>query len=256
MQTSEKADRLRVMWNKSRNYFQSFLTELGEVRKMMGNDRVFARWCVEELHISIGVITNTANILKKADADIARAELQGVKDAEKVERNRKRVEAAMERERVRALKRAKAEADNESKRRENKKKRDRDYRRRMKQKKLENYIALAPRKVDRNVVQFPDGQLAKEIKVAVKELAEARSAWVDASIKLASLLYEARGRFPNDKAFGEWLVRNDIHISRDDRAALIGFGANVESMRHVLSNTERSSYQLIWRDVQRQLLAE
>jgi hypothetical protein len=36
------------------------MVELTEVRKEIGNDQEFARWCIKDLGIGIGVITNAA----------------------------------------------------------------------------------------------------------------------------------------------------------------------------------------------------
>ena len=90
MITEDRVNRLQVLWSKHRTYFQSFLSELGEVRKDIGDDQQFARWCISELHTSIGVIINNANILKKTDADIAKASLKKVREAERADKETRR----------------------------------------------------------------------------------------------------------------------------------------------------------------------
>jgi hypothetical protein len=124
---AEKIHRLQVLWKKNREYFQTFLTELGEVRAQFGNDRDFAKWCVTDLHISIGVITNTVDILKKSDASVAKDELRRAKEAERLQKKE-------ELERKRSEKQAEMIAKKELAKKKKKAIADRKYRKKVKKK--------------------------------------------------------------------------------------------------------------------------
>src|SRR5258708_7534794 len=63
----DDAHRMRVLLKSGRDKLRSFFTVLQEVRKNIGDDARFERWCIDELHIGIGVITNISNVLKKDD---------------------------------------------------------------------------------------------------------------------------------------------------------------------------------------------
>lgn len=85
-----KIERLRVLWGKGRHMYSSFFAEVSEVRKEVGDDHL-ADWCFDELQISLSIIYNVSDILKKADADRVKMELA---PAHNVEQARKR-EAAL-----------------------------------------------------------------------------------------------------------------------------------------------------------------
>jgi hypothetical protein len=79
---SERAARLRVLWNRGRNIYSSFYTELDEARREIGDAR-FADWCFNELRISLSILNETVRVLKSADAGVVKAELARARDAEK-----------------------------------------------------------------------------------------------------------------------------------------------------------------------------
>jgi hypothetical protein len=239
-------DKLKVLWQKGRNYFSTFFVELADVRKAIGNDRDFAFWCINDLHIGLDALTNVSSILKKTDASFVKRDLAAAREAE---RARKSVERAA-REKAAAEERAKKALEKEQKKaqdkKERKKKHDKEYYRRKKQKQLEAY---AKGGVKPNG-SLPLDKLAGPIKEAMSRLTSARGEWINASIDLASLLCQARGKITSDPLFGQWLQDNDIDLGSHDRVALLSLGTNLIAMRRVLEETERSSYRLIWKEVQ------
>ncbi|MBO0735247.1 MAG: hypothetical protein J2P48_01555 [Alphaproteobacteria bacterium] len=56
----------------------------------------------------------------------------------------------------------------------------------------------------------------------------------------------ARGKFPSNNEFADWLIRHRIGYNKNDRVALIGMGNHPDATRTVLQHTERRSYRLIW----------
>jgi hypothetical protein len=106
-----------------------------------------------------------------------------------------------------------------------------------------------------NVIKFPAVHLIAKLKDNLARETANRLEWIEVAIERAALLCEARARLPSDNAFGEWLERNEIHIKRHDREALLNLGLNSEAMRGILESTNRVSYQHIWRDFQQQISA-
>ena len=136
------ANRLRIKWNKGRNYFLSFFSELEEVRKGMGNS-TFARWCITELHLSVGIINNAANVLTKIDADVVKRTLAIAREEERRQKLREqklkdaeRLQRKEEQERIAEEKKAKEKL-------ERKRKKDREYRRRKRRKLKEKSLSEA-----------------------------------------------------------------------------------------------------------------
>jgi hypothetical protein len=256
MPTEEQVNRMKVHWKRSRDHFQSFLTLLAEARQEIGDDDKFASWCIWQLGIGVSVIGDVAGILRKADADVAKADLRSAKEAEKATQKAKRDAEAAERERARLDKEARKAAAVVAAKKETRQKQSRASYQRQKIKQMATYAASAatpePALV---VVKVTNHELAVKIKAAYGRLNQARAEWVEASVELAKLLCDARSRMTSDNAFGDWLMDNSIPIGKNDRAALLNLGVNLTGMRQALENTSRSSYQLIWGDVQRQLAA-
>ena len=92
------AQRVRVLWEKGRNYFNSFYTELSQVRAEIGNDTEFTKWCMMELRVSVGIISDMSAILKKVDAARVRSELASARATEQKQKAelRKAAQAARE----------------------------------------------------------------------------------------------------------------------------------------------------------------
>jgi hypothetical protein len=81
--TKPNPDKLKVLWQKGRNYYASFFVELADARKQIGNDDEFASWCVTELHIGLERLIKTSNLLRKDDAAKVKQDLASAREAER-----------------------------------------------------------------------------------------------------------------------------------------------------------------------------
>lgn len=261
-------DKLVVLWQKGRNYFSTFFVELKQIRDDIGNELVFARWCETHLQISPSILIKVSSVLKEADAMKVREQLAATKLAEQMRKAAEREELAKAKiaERTaREEEKAQAAAEKERLKKERKKneKSENDQRRykRKKAEKLVAYAAMAGNNITRfandskptNIIKLPEIELVEKIKTACLRVTTLRVEWIETSLELAAHLYDARGRFSSDNAFGDWLNKNEIAIGAHDRSALINLGSNIEAMRLTLERTESRSYQLIWRDTQLRL---
>lgn len=79
----------------------------------------------------------------------------------------------------------------------------------------------------------------------------ARSAWIEATLEIASVLRQARERSPTNVAFSTWLKANGIDgkISPHDRAALLGMGGDLTTARAALEKTNSWSWELNWKEI-------
>src|ERR1700730_8849449 len=115
----DRINRMRTLWKKGRNMYASFFTELGEVRKEIG-DEALAHWCAAELYIGLSVINDSAKLLLKGDAQRVRDDLARAKAAEKASAkprdNKTHNENVILRARVAELEAQLAAHDNEMKR--------------------------------------------------------------------------------------------------------------------------------------------
>jgi len=89
--------------------------------------------------------------------------------------------------------------------------------------------------------------LTDQINDALARRERSKEDWVSATIELCERLAEARAKFSNDKAFGAWFDDSGIQLSKDDRAAAIAMGMEIEVARGILEKTERRSLQHIQR---------
>jgi DNA-binding transcriptional regulator YhcF (GntR family) len=92
--------------------------------------------------------------------------------------------------------------------------------------------------------------LAADITSALQRDATNRAHWIQIKLDLCRLLAAARAEFLDDAKFGKWLDQHEIGISKDDRAAYIAMGADLEIARQVLEITNSRSIRLIYRDAQ------
>src|SRR5262245_62728775 len=104
-----------------------------------------------------------------------------------------------------------------------------------------------------NIIQMPTPMnvLADRIRDALAQADRSRIEWVEATLDLATTLKEARERFPSNEAFAHWLVDSKLDadmMGHQTRAALINMAANLALARIVLQETNRNSWQLIWRE--------
>jgi hypothetical protein len=255
--TKPSPDRLRVLWEKSRNYLTSFYTELETVRNEFGNDKEFASWCLMDLHIGVDVLVASTGFLRPTDARIAKRELalarEADKEARRIAKQQKKAQAAAERAQAAA---EKARQEKETKE-ERKKKNAKNRYKRSKAELAAFYEHSVPKGNGHlngcSIDISNDEVLATEIKKAMSKLDKSRAEWVEASIELASLLSWGKARYPATNEFGDWLDRHEINIGYQDRAALLNLGKNLEAMRLKLVRTERSSYRHIWLEVQKEV---
>jgi hypothetical protein len=85
-----------------------------------------------------------------------------------------------------------------------------------------------------NVVNLPTPlqQLAQRYRAAFVRAENSHADWIEATLEMAKVLIEARGRFENDALFRYWLLENELDIhTHQDRAALINMGRYPEITR-------------------------
>ena len=88
---------------------------------------------------------------------------------------------------------------------------------------------------------------ASRIRRAFERTQHGRQEWIEGTVDLAQALSDARAEHESDRAFGHWLVDNELDdISKDDRAALLGMAGNIDLARAVLLETTRLSWRMIW----------
>jgi hypothetical protein len=241
-------DKLKVLWQKGRNYFSSFYVELGDARNEIRDDKKFASWCVTDLRIGLDTLTSVSKVLKKADADVVKRELANARDADRTERRAKKAAERKEREEERARQAIEKAQKKEEMRRNRKQQAQKKYRKRKKDEQLALYAASA--KPNGNAVTISDAGLDNFVVDAYSRRNASRQQWIDASIDLAIGLRQGRIKYPANPAFGEWLGQLGIDIAKDDQAALLNMATNLDAMRQILNQTERSSYRYIWKEAQ------
>jgi hypothetical protein len=90
--------------------------------------------------------------------------------------------------------------------------------------------------------------LAADIDEALKRDAANRSEWVEIKLDLCRLLAEVKAELPDTTKFGNWCDEHIGSISKDDRAAYVAMGGDLETTRRILSETKSVSIQLIHRN--------
>ena len=99
------------------------------------------------------------------------------------------------------------------------------------------------------------GNLSASIRDGYKRATQGGSEWLDGSLEVAAAMYEARGRFPSNKEFGDWLENEGYGpkiYNPQDRAALINLGSDIPRARVVMRKSQSTCYQLIWESVKAQ----
>jgi hypothetical protein len=267
----DRAEKLRVLWKKARNMYASFFTELDAVRHEIGDDKL-ADWCFEELHMSLSIISSTASLLRKVDADRVRSDLAdaqaGLKEAQVREKRQKRIEreqaeiasatAAVEKAKLLAEKaRFNAEAEKAVNRSKANEMRRREYaadpdKRVANAKRCREYDRI--QKAKRALVAHPDLNDSQEALSLTTEairgrdlVAKGEHDWIEGSVILAATMASARKFFAANSDFGHWLSAAKLdRFNAADRAGLINLG-RLSNLREILSETNSRSYELIWR---------
>jgi hypothetical protein len=164
---TDRAARLRVLWNRGRQIYTSFFSELGQTRAEIGDEQI-GDWCFYELQISLSNCNRIAGILKDADA---RREKDDLAIAHEQERKQKRERRALEKQRreaERAAEQQRREAENAERKRQSRNKRERNR-------------CAAARKQDRSL---------EKPRPADVEMAQ----WIDESERIDQLSRVERGR--------------------------------------------------------------
>jgi len=90
----ETMERVKILWKKGSNMFQSFFTEVDTIRRQIGNDELFASWCFWQLHIDVATMKKMTAALRDADSERVKQDLA---EAAKAERERVTAERHAER---------------------------------------------------------------------------------------------------------------------------------------------------------------
>lgn len=93
----------------------------------------------------------------------------------------------------------------------------------------------------------PPDPLALKIRNDLSREATNRTDWVAIQVDLCHDLYAARDRFKDDIGFGQWFDRNvgDL-MNKDERAAYVAMGGQLDNAKQVLVATRRSSIKQIY----------
>jgi len=251
--TTPSPERLKVLWEKGRNYFTTFFIELEQVRNAFGNDGEFGSWCIHDLHIGPDALVTVSKVLRKSEAERVRSDMSLERDKARAQRRAKKEEERRLRAEE-AARRALAKAQKkELAKRKNKQKSNALYRKRKKEEQLRLYATAV--KDDKSLIdvkqltRLPDDVLANSIKETQTMDLTLKENWINNKIKQAAYITAARVKYSADRQFGEWLQQHDIHFNRNELAALTSLGSNLTHMRQVLETTTRNSLQYIWRDV-------
>jgi hypothetical protein len=227
----DRVERLRVLWNKGRNMYAAFFSELDAVRHDVGDENL-SDWCFNELHISLSIISDMASLLKKPDADHVRMELAKARLAQQRARSE---QARLRREQIAERRAARAERDKERvKEKANEKRRQR--------------YAERGERLQRPPLELGADDLAAGIKADYAALVKNNKEWTERSVAIATKFHALRKCYLSNNEFGAKVHDYGLDFySHQDRAALIHFGENPEKAREVFGTTDSKSYQLIWR---------
>src|SRR5258708_1050988 len=89
--------------------------------------------------------------------------------------------------------------------------------------------------------------LADGIRDNFKRTQFGRREWIEGTVGLGEKFWKARQQFGVNQEFSIWLVNNNLdYFDKNDRAALISMGENIELTKCVLEETMSVSYRLIW----------
>jgi hypothetical protein len=98
-----------------------------------------------------------------------------------------------------------------------------------------------------NAIDLPT--IARRIRTAWDRTQASHDAWVEATLELMEALSDGRRAFPADREFSIWLAEQELDfIGHQDRAALLQMAQHRDLTRAKLEETERISYQLIWKN--------
>ena len=73
--------------------------------------------------------------------------------------------------------------------------------------------------------------------------------WIEGALMVADALYAGREEFKSDNDFGRWLKLAGYNFyKKNDRAALIAMGGDLQTLRKVLNARKSNSFQLIYQE--------
>ena len=87
--------------------------------------------------------------------------------------------------------------------------------------------------------------LTDQIRNDIERRERGKDEWVEATIDLCQHLAEARAKFKDDKSFGAWFDASGVNLNKDERAAAISMGKEINLAREVLEATDRRSLRMI-----------
>lgn len=268
------AERLKVLWKKGQNFFASFFAEISNVRKAINNEATFIQWCSEDLGLPLITLTRISDVLTLADAARVKAELARAKAVEQQQRRRDReyqhLIAAQERKRKEDEKAAAAAAaarqleqkkvaDKLARKQASKRKNNAGWKAKQREEKRAALAKFRGANIALSVVKFSaitEDELATRIKTAIGKIANANTDRIEWSIELAGLMVEARALYPAHQRFNQWLDKHNIQMDAHDRAALLNLGLDLQAMRTIMQQTNKTSFRHIWEDVKLQIEAK
>ena len=87
--------------------------------------------------------------------------------------------------------------------------------------------------------------LAVLIRLDISRREESKEHWVEATLDLCRHLADARAEFKGDAEFGRWFEESRIKLNKDERAAAIHMGEDIDRAREILLATDRRSLKQI-----------
>jgi hypothetical protein len=89
--------------------------------------------------------------------------------------------------------------------------------------------------------------LAARYRAAFAKMEGGREQWIEGTLELAVVVADARGRFRDHRAFGDWLKTNGLALlSPMDRSALVGFSRDLVAARKMLESSSLKTWRGVW----------
>jgi hypothetical protein len=90
---------------------------------------------------------------------------------------------------------------------------------------------------------------AELIRAGWSQSQQGRQDWIEGSLKMIQGLSNGRSACRSDRDFNLWLIDNELdYLGHQDRAALLNMGQDLGLAKRALEESDRTSYQLIWRE--------
>lgn len=265
------AHRLSATWDKMFNFAASFGREFRRMRetfpKNLAPDKWGVAWDFERwMLLKVGPSEKTAlRMLEILDKSVSSAERE--KDRERMAeiRAQQKAEAAKRKAEEHAAKLARAAewqkkqaAAQSPKERKAEAKKDREMHAKAKAAVVNVRAPVKLRAILTTTPPAGNGAKANgtdpfetKLHAARREVARVNELWVAAVMNLAMVMAQIRARYPDNTAFGNWLILHGFDFEKNDRAALVKMGQmNQQVLRQRLETTTRRSFDYFWRGVQ------